>query len=391
MAATYSNGHRKLEACVDVVKQDGINTDKNVNIGVSSGVTPNLWVAGNVSIGGTLTTTGTGMEGAQVISAASANALAVGANGITNPVLNIDTSETSVATGLQIEGFAAGSTVALETLSSGTNESMTIDAKGTGAISLNSVLGTGAVQLGGAASGANATGLKVTPNAAASGLAAAVVSTGTNENLTLDAKGSGTITLGGVSTGKVVVAGGAGGSGSLQIGDGTITKSSGFNFNFGNGGISNANVFQTGNSSNANALTVGPNALTNASFNVDTSTASAATGLNIKSAAAGSGLAVTTISSGAAENLTVAAKGTTGTITFNPAITATAGGAVADGIQIGSLSVGLYTGTGTPTFSAMNGSIYVDSNATTTTTRIYVNKSGAGTAGTTWTNLTTAA
>lgn len=76
---------------------------------------------------------------------------------------------------------------------------------------------------------------------------------------------------------------------------------------------------------------------------------------------------------------------------FNTAVTPVAGGAANSGIAFGSLGVGLFTGTGAPTFSAMNGSIYVDSNATTTTTRIYVNKSGAGTAGTTWTNLTTAA
>jgi hypothetical protein len=77
--------------------------------------------------------------------------------------------------------------------------------------------------------------------------------------------------------------------------------------------------------------------------------------------------------------------------TFNPAVAPVAGGTAASGIEFGSLGVGVFTGTGAPTFSAMNGSIYVDSNATTTTTRIYVNKSGAGTAGTTWTNLTTAA
>lgn len=76
---------------------------------------------------------------------------------------------------------------------------------------------------------------------------------------------------------------------------------------------------------------------------------------------------------------------------FNAGVAPVAGGAANSGLTIGSLGVGLYTGTGAPTFSAMNGSIYVDSSATTTTTRIYVNKSGAGTAGTTWTSLTTAA
>lgn len=50
-----------------------------------------------------------------------------------------------------------------------------------------------------------ATGIKVTGAAAAAGAAVSVLSTGTNENLTIDAKGSGTITLGGTSTGGIVL------------------------------------------------------------------------------------------------------------------------------------------------------------------------------------------
>lgn len=51
----------------------------------------------------------------------------------------------------------------------------------------------------------SATGLQVTAAAAAGGLAVAVISSGANENLTVDAKGSGTITLGGTSTGNIVL------------------------------------------------------------------------------------------------------------------------------------------------------------------------------------------
>lgn len=53
MAATYSNRHRKLEKYVEVVRQDGLNTDMNVNVGTTSGAVPNLWVAGNLTVGGT--------------------------------------------------------------------------------------------------------------------------------------------------------------------------------------------------------------------------------------------------------------------------------------------------------------------------------------------------
>ena len=46
--------------------------------------------------------------------------------------------------------------------------------------------------------------------AAAGGVAAAAISSGTNENLTINAKGSGTITIGGTSTGNVLLGGGGG-------------------------------------------------------------------------------------------------------------------------------------------------------------------------------------
>lgn len=52
-----------------------------------------------------------------------------------------------------------------------------------------------------------ATGIKITGNAAASGVAVTTLSTGDNENLTIDAKGTGSITIGGTSTGGVVLGG----------------------------------------------------------------------------------------------------------------------------------------------------------------------------------------
>ncbi len=77
----------------------------------------------------------------------SANALAVGPNGTTNPVFNVDASTASAATGIDIVGAAAAGGVAVSVSSSGTNESLTVDAKGTGTITLNGT-GTGAVVVG---------------------------------------------------------------------------------------------------------------------------------------------------------------------------------------------------------------------------------------------------
>ncbi|HXB11720.1 MAG TPA: hypothetical protein VNZ45_07025, partial [Bacteroidia bacterium] len=73
------------------------------------------------------------------ITGANANALSVGPNGTTNPTFNVDTSTASAATGLNIKGAAAAGGLAVSTLSSGSNENLTIDAKGTGTIGLNTV------------------------------------------------------------------------------------------------------------------------------------------------------------------------------------------------------------------------------------------------------------
>lgn len=72
----------------------------------------------------------------QTITDATNGALAVGANGATNPVFQIDASTASVATGVKITGAAAAGGVAVAALSSGTNENLTLDAKGTGYVGI---------------------------------------------------------------------------------------------------------------------------------------------------------------------------------------------------------------------------------------------------------------
>ncbi len=76
----------------------------------------------------------------------TATSLNVGANGATNPVFKVDPSAASVATGLSIVGAAAASGLAVSVISSGTNESLTVDAKGSGTITLNAT-GTGLIAL----------------------------------------------------------------------------------------------------------------------------------------------------------------------------------------------------------------------------------------------------
>jgi hypothetical protein len=86
-------------------------------------------------------------------------------------------------------------------------------------------------------------------------------------------------------------------------------------------------------------------------------------------------------------NLTVA-----GTATLNGTIVTgdtavTAGGAEALTLSSASGAPGIYFGSGAPTVSAPQGSIYLRTDGSSTSTRLYVNTNGT----TGWTNVTTAA
>lgn len=67
---------------------------------------------------------------AHTITSASANCLDAGLNGSTNPVLQIDCSIASQATGVSIQGSAAGGGTTIQAISSGASEKMFVLAKG---------------------------------------------------------------------------------------------------------------------------------------------------------------------------------------------------------------------------------------------------------------------
>ena len=153
-------------------------------------------------------------------------------------------------------------------------------------------------------------------------------------------------------------------------------------------------------SASANALTVGPNGTTNPGFQVDASTGSSATGVKVKSAAAAGGVAVSAISSGTNESLTIDAKGS-GTITLNWTATGvvnsprvvnavTATGATAGGVKafgMGTGTVGIFFGSGVPTASAGQGSLYIRTDGSGVNDRLYINTNGT----TGWIDVTTSA
>jgi hypothetical protein len=271
---------------------------------------------------------------------ASANAFTVGPSGTTNPTFNVDTSVSSAATGLNIQGQAAGSGLVITVISSGTNEGMSLTTKGTGQLNLQGASNPGLAVAGVASA---ATGLLVTPAAAASGVTLAVISSGTNESGTINAKGTGSINIQGAANPALQVAG----------------------------------------------------------------VASAATGWLVTPAAAASGVKLAVISSGTNESGSIDAKGS-GTVniganstggvklgagvTGGPAViipgTLTAGGLLTAAIQIATSGPLIYSGSGAPSISAaVQGSLYLRSDGSSTSTRLYVATNTSGT----WTNVTTAA
>lgn len=95
---------------------------------------------------GTAAISSTLTSAAHAITSASANALVAGLNGATNPAFNVDASTSSQAAGLNIKGAATGGTVAISLIDSGSNTNLTINAKGSGTIGIGSV-STGVVTI----------------------------------------------------------------------------------------------------------------------------------------------------------------------------------------------------------------------------------------------------
>jgi hypothetical protein len=86
------------------------------------------------------------ITGALSVTSASATSLAVGLTGATNPAFTVDSSTASQVAGLKVTGAATGGTVAVVATDSGSNANLTVNAKGTGTIGIGSV-STGAVTI----------------------------------------------------------------------------------------------------------------------------------------------------------------------------------------------------------------------------------------------------
>lgn len=88
--------------------------------------------------------------------------------------------------------------------------------------------------------------------------------------------------------------------------------------------------------------------------------------------------------SGAVTSVSVAA---TGAVTAYSATAVPAGGTTGAGVKLSSTAnLGVFFGSGAPTLSAAQGSLYLRTDGSSTSTRLYVNTNGT----TGWTNVTTA-
>jgi hypothetical protein len=220
------------------------------------------------------------ITGPVAITSTSASALAVGANGATNPVLQVDASTASVATGLSIKGAAAAGGVAVAAISSGTNESLSVNAKGSGGVFISGS-STGQTQIGNGGGGV-LVGSALTYGGVT--LANSVTGTG---SMVLSTSPSLVTPALGVATATSLALGGA------TIGTNALA-------------VNGTSVVQ---STNASAFTVGANGATNPVFQVDASTASVATGWKVFGNAAGAAVGLSVISSGTNETGAINAKG----------------------------------------------------------------------------------
>lgn len=96
------------------------------------------------------------------------------------------------------------------------------------------------------------------------------------------------------------------------------------------------------------------------------------------------GAVTTTATLGPATSVTTVSA--TGNITADSNVAPVAGGMAAF-LMSSTAGLGIYVGSGAPTISAAQGSLYLRTDGSSTSTRLYVNTTGS----TTWTNVTTAA
>lgn len=209
--------------------------------------TPNIGVAAGTSLalgGATLGSNTLAVSGATTFSGIasvlsnSANAFTVGANGVTNPVLQVNASTASQADGISITGAAAGSGTNIVAISSGANSPLSLNAKGSGTIGIGGT-STGNVTLAGGGGQVVAAGdlsLSTSVIRSAAPVSIGISGTGNAQGLLINcllvnaSYGAGCPAAGVVNVGSGYQIGGAAASGNYLRGNSTSFVSSAIQF-----------------------------------------------------------------------------------------------------------------------------------------------------------------
>jgi hypothetical protein len=129
---------------IDFTVQGAVSFEGALDVVGNFSVATNKFTVAAAS--GNTTVAGTfAAAGAGTFTSASATSLAVGLNGATNPAFTVDSSASQVA-GLKVTGAATGGTVSIVATDSGSDANLTVNAKGSGTIGIGSV-STGAVTI----------------------------------------------------------------------------------------------------------------------------------------------------------------------------------------------------------------------------------------------------
>lgn len=117
-----------------------------LNQGLYTKLSVTVAAGATVTLPSTTTIGGSSVSALGVITSTSANALTAGRQGATAPAFNVDASTASQADGFNVKGLAAGNGVQLSAITSGTNAPLTLDAAGSGTITIAGT-STGAVTI----------------------------------------------------------------------------------------------------------------------------------------------------------------------------------------------------------------------------------------------------
>lgn len=308
---------------------------------------------------------------AVAVTAQHSSALVVGRQGATSPAFHVDSSAASSVTGVKVTAAAAGSRSNLAAISSGTNEGLSIDAKGSGSIRFGAT-STGQIEF-------SRNAVPTASDGAALGTtslmwADAFLASGAVVNYN---NGDYTVTH---STGILTYSGSLILNGSLSLNTSIVPGTNVRGFLGGSFGFVAPAYGLQGNLYYDGAWKYFSNGR---GGNIILGQASDAQAVVFQVAANNAG--------GAGASATVNDAmyiSTNGVVNVSASTATPAGGSTSARLLFGTTSgFGIYYGSGAPTVSAAQGSLYLRSDGSSTSTRLYINTNGS----TTWTAVTTGA